>query len=182
MFLYPDVLCSSCLRSPSRSSWAPQSTVAQHPPAFQFTTVSPPTSYTLRNTRRVVAAKLRHHRRWESVPLRVLLFYIPSFGVSVGYQGKLSLPLGWVCSDIMCFYCFLFSTRPVRLHPQPALHISQTRGRLHHSNNKKKMQQVLQYSPEMAKSVGLNLHLQSGNHSFIKKISHCALNTTVRNE
>lgn len=68
--------------------------------------------------------------------VQVLLFYIPSFDVAVGYQGKRFLPLGWVCADIMYFYCLLFSNRPVLPHPQPALHTSQTHGQLHHSHKK----------------------------------------------
>lgn len=80
-FPHPDVLCSGCWRSPSTSSRGPQ-------------TVSPATSCTPRSRRRAVAAELRRHRGWASVPLRLLFLYVPPFGVSVGYPGEPLLPLG----------------------------------------------------------------------------------------
>lgn len=118
----PAVLCSSCWRSPGRSSWPLQSAAAPRPPAFHSTTLRPPTA-------RVAAATLGRRRRWERVPLQV---YFGRF-----CSAALSHPRGWVCAlgvlHQNVFYSLFFSNRLVELHPPPSRHPTRTRGRLRRS-------------------------------------------------
>lgn len=109
----PVVLCSSCWRSPGRSSWGLQSPAARHPP----TTLRPPT--TLGYTARVIAATLGRRRGWGWVPPQVYLGYLCS-----GVQSQQRCWAFALALTERVFFSFLFQqageTPPAAvLPPQP---------------------------------------------------------------